>query len=59
MLMLERRDGQKIVINDNIILTVKIVSGGRVKLGFEAPENIRIDREEIHERRKLDAKRGI
>jgi carbon storage regulator len=50
MLVLTRRQGESIVISDNIKLTVVSVGPGRVKIGITAPPNVRIDREEIHSR---------
>lgn len=50
MLVLTRRPGEQIVIGDNIRLTVVSLGPGRVKIGIEAPANVRIDRQEIHER---------
>ncbi|HEY1762616.1 MAG TPA: carbon storage regulator [Acidimicrobiales bacterium] len=51
MLTLTREVGQKIVIGDDVIITVVSVSAnGRVRLGIEAPKQVRIDREEVLER---------
>lgn len=51
MLTLTREVGQKILIGDDIVLTVvAISSNGRVKLGIEAPRQVRIDREEVLDR---------
>lgn len=51
MLTLTREPGQKIVVGDDIVITVVSVSeNGRVRLGIEAPRQIRIDREEVLER---------
>jgi carbon storage regulator len=50
MLVLTRRPGESIIIGDGIKLTVVSVGPGRVKIGIEAPPNVRIDREEIHTR---------
>ncbi|HUZ41987.1 MAG TPA: carbon storage regulator [Acidimicrobiales bacterium] len=51
MLTLTREVGQKILIGDDIVLTVVAVSSnGRVKLGIEAPKQVRIDREEVLDR---------
>jgi carbon storage regulator len=50
MLVLTRRPGESIVIGNGIKLTVVTVGPGRVKIGIEAPPNVRIDREEIHAR---------
>ena len=50
MLVLTRRPGESIIIGNGIKLTVVTVGPGRVKIGIEAPPNVRIDREEIHTR---------
>lgn len=55
MLVLTRKPGEQIIIGNNIRLTVVSVGPGRVKLGIEAPENVRIDRREIHEKIQLEA----
>ena len=48
---LTREVGEKIVIGDDIIVTVISVSAnGRVRLGIEAPKQVRIDREEVLDR---------
>jgi carbon storage regulator len=52
MLVLTRRPGEQIVIDGNIRLTVVSVKGDRVRIGIEAPPNVRVDREEIHTRRQ-------
>ena len=48
MLVLTRRPGEQIVIGNGIRLTVVSVGPGRVKLGIEAPADVRIDRQEVH-----------
>jgi len=48
MLVLTRRPGEQIVIGNGIRLTVVSVGPGRVKLGIEAPPDVRIDRQEVH-----------
>jgi carbon storage regulator len=50
MLVLTRRPGESIIIGNGIKLTVVTVGPGRVKIGIDAPPNVRIDREEIHTR---------
>jgi carbon storage regulator len=50
MLVLTRRPGEQIVIGDQIRVTVVSLGPGRVKIGIEAPPNVRIDRQEIHDR---------
>jgi carbon storage regulator len=51
VLTLTREIGEKIVIGDDVVVTVISVSeNGRVRLGIEAPRQIRIDRAEVLER---------
>ena len=49
MLVLSRKIGEKIRINDNIVLTIVDVRGDKVRLGIDAPRDIPIHREEIVE----------
>jgi len=51
MLVLTRRVGESIVIADDIRITVVSIRGDRVRIGVAAPDDIRVDRLEIHERR--------
>jgi carbon storage regulator len=52
MLVLTRRIGEAIVIDGDIRVTVVSVKGDKVRLGVDAPDSVRVDREEIHERRQ-------
>jgi carbon storage regulator len=47
MLILSRRVGEKIVIGDNIHVTVLAIRGNQIRLGFSAPPSVSIYREEI------------
>lgn len=47
MLVLTRRLGEEIVIGEGIRLTVVAIHGNKVRLGFAAPENVSILREEL------------
>jgi carbon storage regulator len=49
MLILSRKLGEKVVIGDNITVTVVDIDRGKVRLGFEAPRDIQINRLELHE----------
>lgn len=55
MLILTRRCGETLVVNDNIKVTVLGVKGNQVRIGVEAPKDVTVDREEIY-LRKLDEK---
>lgn len=50
MLILDRPEGTRIVIGDDVIITVVKCGSGRVKLGFDAPEDVAIHREEVYRR---------
>jgi len=50
MLVLTRKLGESIRINDNIVIKVVELDNRHVKLGIDAPKDISINREEIYER---------
>jgi carbon storage regulator len=47
MLVLSRKQGEEVVIGGNIRLTVVAIRGNRVRLGFTAPPDVAIQREEL------------
>lgn len=47
MLVLTRRINERIVIGDNIVVTVLEVHGDQVRLGIDAPREIKVFREEV------------
>jgi carbon storage regulator len=49
MLVLTRKTGQKLIIANEIEITVLETKGESVKIGIEAPKHITIYREEIYE----------
>ncbi len=48
MLVLTRKLGESIAIDDHIKISVVQIKGKQVRLGIEAPNNTRIHREEIY-----------
>lgn len=50
MLVLARKVGQSIVINDNVEILIIEVRGDQVRLGIEAPRSIPVHRKELLER---------
>ena len=50
MLVLSRRIGETIVINEDIRITVLGTNGGRITLGIVAPADIPVHRQEVFER---------
>lgn len=49
MLVLTRKKGQKLIINDDIEVTILETRGDTVKIGIKAPKSVSIFREEIYE----------
>ena len=49
MLVLTRKTGQKLIINDNIEVVILETKGESVKIGIKAPREVTIFREEIYE----------
>lgn len=47
MLVLTRKIGESIVIDDNIRITVLDVGHGRIRLGIEAPRDVPVHRAEV------------
>jgi carbon storage regulator len=52
MLVLSRRETERIRLGDSIVVTVVRVTGDKVRLGIEAPSDVLVLREELepHER---------
>jgi carbon storage regulator len=48
MLILTRKQGESITIGDDIVVTVIGVSGNQIRLGIQAPREVRVLREEIY-----------
>lgn len=48
MLILTRKQGESVFIGDNIKVTVVEVKGHQIRVGIDAPKEIRIYREEIY-----------
>ena len=48
MLVLSRKQGQRVCIGDDIEVTVLDIRGSRVRLGVNAPRHVPVDREEWH-----------
>jgi len=48
MLVLTRKLGESIAIDDNIKITVVQIKGKQVRLGIQAPQDTKIHREEVY-----------
>jgi carbon storage regulator len=47
MLVLTRYKNEKIVIDGNIVITIVEVRGDKVRVGIEAPADVKVHRKEI------------
>ncbi len=47
MLVLSRRENERIKLGNSIVLTVVRVAGDRVRIGIEAPSDVVVLREEL------------
>jgi carbon storage regulator len=50
MLIITRKVGEKVIVDENIEIVVVSIDGGKVRLGFNAPSSVRIHRQEVYER---------
>jgi carbon storage regulator len=48
MLVLSRKEGESIVIGDDIVVTVLEVRAGQIRIGIDAPRTLQVHRQEIY-----------
>lgn len=58
MLALDRKPNEKIRINDDIVINVVYTRRDKVRLSFEAPRDVRINREEVYQSKRKHGRRG-
>jgi len=51
VLVLSRREGERIKVGDSIVVTVVRVAGDRVRVGIDAPSDILVLRDELEARK--------
>jgi carbon storage regulator len=47
MLVLTRKVGQRLMVGEDVVVTVLSVRNGQVRIGIEAPRSVSIRREEL------------
>lgn len=47
MLVLSRKQNERIRVGDSVVVTVVRVSGDKVRIGIEAPADVRVLRDEL------------
>lgn len=50
MLVLTRREGEKLIIGGDVTVTVLSIKGSQVRFGIDAPKDVKIHREEVYRR---------
>ena len=58
MLILTRRISEKIIIGENVTVTILSVKGNHVRIGIDAPRDIKVNREEVFQR-VLKERKGL
>lgn len=56
MLVLTRRLGESIFINDDIKIVIQSIKGSQVRIGISAPKETVIHREEIYQKIQIENK---
>lgn len=57
MLILTRKVGESIMIGENVEVKVLGLRAGQIKIGIEAPRDLKVHREEIYERIRAEEER--
>ena len=58
MLLLTRKIGESIIIDGGIKITVADIQSNQVRIGIDAPKEVKVYREEIVERMKAETERS-
>ncbi len=59
MLVLSRKKNERILIGSSIEIIVTKVHGNTVKLGINAPKDVPVHREEVHQQIELESQRLV
>jgi carbon storage regulator len=49
MLVLSRKQNERIRVGDSVVVTIVRVSGDKVRIGIEAPQSMRVLRDELED----------
>jgi len=58
MLVLSRKVNERVMIGNDIVITIAGIRGDKVRLGIEAPQEISINREEVLRKIARDGKKS-
>lgn len=54
MLILTRRVGEKLIIGDDVIVTILSLKGNQIRVGIDAPREVKVHRQEVFDRIKKE-----
>ena len=57
MLILTRRVGEKLIIGDDIIVTILSLKGNQIRVGIDAPREVEVHRQEVFDRIQKEKER--
>jgi len=57
MLILTRRVGEKLIIGDDIIVTILSLKGNQIRVGIDAPREVKVHRQEVFDRIQKEKER--
>jgi len=56
MLILSRKVNEKVIINDDITISIIEIRGDQVRVGIDAPKKVKVFRQEIYDAIKAENK---
>jgi carbon storage regulator len=59
MLILTRRIGEKLIIGDDVTVTILAVKGNQIRVGIDAPLEVKVHREEIYQKIQSEKKTSL
>lgn len=59
MLVLSRKPKESIMIDDDVEIVVIEISGGKVRLGVNAPKHRKVDRREVYDAKKSELDKDL
>lgn len=59
MLVVTRKSGESVIIDGKITIKVLAIEDGKVKLGIDAPQSIKIYRQEVYEAIKKENEEAV
>jgi len=59
MLVLTRRVSERIQIGEDVVLTIVRIDGNKVRIGIEAPEHVKVKRDELAPKTDLATERNF